>query len=105
MTNEALRTLLPIAGWPETRAESVHISGRMDPILPTPFRITETSTAALAAVGLAVSDLWELRTGRGQRRRARRPPGHRFSAQWQVHANGRRPGVHGAQCGDGRLSG
>ncbi len=66
MTHEALRTLLPIAGWPEARAGEVEISDRMDPILPTPFRITETSTAALAAIGLAASDLWALRTGRGQ---------------------------------------
>ena len=66
MTNDALRTILPIAGWPEERARSVEITGGMDPILPTPFRITETSTATLAAVGLAVSDLWELRTGRRQ---------------------------------------
>jgi crotonobetainyl-CoA:carnitine CoA-transferase CaiB-like acyl-CoA transferase len=66
MTNEALRTLLPIAGWPEERAHAVEISGGMDPILPTPFRITEASTAALAAIGLAVTDLWELHSGRGQ---------------------------------------
>ena len=66
MMNEALRTLLPIAGWPESRADAVTMTGGVDPILPTPFRITETSTAALAAIGLAVSDLWELRTGRSQ---------------------------------------
>src|SRR5262245_15604544 len=66
MTNDALRTLLPIAGWPEERAGAVEITGGTDPILPTPFRIGETSTAALAALGLAVSDLWELRTGRRQ---------------------------------------
>lgn len=67
MINNALRTILPIAGWPEERASEVEITGGTDPILPTPFRITETSTATLAAVGLAVSDLWELRTGRRQR--------------------------------------
>ena len=66
MINGALRTILPIAGWPEERAREVEITGGTDPILPTPFRITETSTATLAAVGLAVSDLWELRTGRRQ---------------------------------------
>ena len=66
MTNDALRTLLPIAGWPEERARAIEISGGTDPILPTPFRIAETSAAALAALGLAVSDLWELRTGRRQ---------------------------------------
>ena len=66
MTNDALRTLLPIAGWPEEHSVGVQITGDTDPILPTPFRIGETSAAALAAVGLAVSDLWELRTGRPQ---------------------------------------
>ena len=66
MINDALRTILPIAGWPEERARAVEITGGADPILPTPFRLAETSTAALAAVGLAVSDLWELRTGRRQ---------------------------------------
>src|SRR6266404_8293548 len=66
MSNEALRTILPIAGWSDERAREVEITGGTDPILPTPFRIAETSTATLAAVGLAVSDLWELRTGRRQ---------------------------------------
>jgi crotonobetainyl-CoA:carnitine CoA-transferase CaiB-like acyl-CoA transferase len=67
MINSALSTILPIAGWPEARAREVEITGPYDPVLPTPFRITETSTATLAAVGLAVSDLWEMRTGRRQR--------------------------------------
>jgi len=66
MMNDALRTILPIAGWPDERARAVEITGGADPILPTPFRIGETSAAALAAVGLAVSDLWALRTGRRQ---------------------------------------
>ena len=66
MTNDALRTLLPIAGWPEERARAVEITGGTDPILPTPFRISETSASALAAIGLAVADLWTLRTGRRQ---------------------------------------
>lgn len=66
MSNDALRTILPIAGWPEERARDVVFTGAADPILPTPFRIGEAGSAALAAVGLAVSDLWELRTGRRQ---------------------------------------
>jgi crotonobetainyl-CoA:carnitine CoA-transferase CaiB-like acyl-CoA transferase len=65
-TNDALKTLMPIAGWPEERANAVEITGGTDPMLPTPFRIAETSSAALAAIGLAASDLWELRTGRPQ---------------------------------------
>ena len=66
MINEALLTLLPIAGWPIQRANEVEITGGTDPILPTPFRIGEASGAVQAAIGLAVSDLWQLRTGRSQ---------------------------------------
>src|SRR5216684_9177452 len=64
--HDALRTILPVAGWPEERARSVEFTGGADPVLPTPFRIGETSTAALAATGLAAADLWELRSGRKQ---------------------------------------
>ena len=66
MSSAALRTILPVAGWPEARAQAVEITGGPDPILRTPFRIGEASSAALAAVGLAAADLWELRTGRRQ---------------------------------------
>src|SRR2546428_9199235 len=66
MTNDALHTLLPSAGWPEARAGGVEITSAPDPILPPPCRIGETSAAALAAIGLAVADRWELRTGRRQ---------------------------------------
>src|SRR5262249_44312649 len=66
MTNNALRTILPIAGWPEKRTGAVEITGGADPVLPTSFRITEAAVATLAAVGLAASALWELRTGRRQ---------------------------------------
>src|SRR3954447_18179938 len=64
--HDALRTILPVAGLAEDRARSVEFTGGGDPVLPTPFRIGETAAAALAATGLAVSDLWELRTGRKQ---------------------------------------
>src|SRR5919201_5765250 len=66
MSHEALRTSLPVVGLNEERARAVEITGGADPILPTPFRIGETAAATLAATGLAVSDLWELRTGRRQ---------------------------------------
>src|SRR5689334_13216606 len=66
MINDALRTLLPFAGWTEARTRDLEITGNYDPILATPFRITETGTATLAAFGLAIADLWELRTGRRQ---------------------------------------
>jgi crotonobetainyl-CoA:carnitine CoA-transferase CaiB-like acyl-CoA transferase len=38
-----------------------------DPVLSTRFRIGETCASVLAGVGVAVSDLWEARTGRRQR--------------------------------------
>ena len=66
LTDDTLSTLLPIAGWDRKRAFDVEIHGGADPVLPTPFRIGETAAASLAAVGLAASDLWKLRTGRGQ---------------------------------------
>ena len=66
MINDALRTILPVGGWAEDRTNAVEITGPSDPVLPTAFRITETAVATLAAVGLAASDLWELRTRRRQ---------------------------------------
>jgi crotonobetainyl-CoA:carnitine CoA-transferase CaiB-like acyl-CoA transferase len=66
MSHDALRTILPVAGLDPDRARTVEITGGADPILPTSFKIGETSAAALAAIGLAVSDLWETRTGRRQ---------------------------------------
>ncbi|HEV8680834.1 MAG TPA: CoA transferase [Stellaceae bacterium] len=64
--HDALRTILPAAGLLPERAAGVEITGGGDPVLPTSFRLAETSAAALAATGLAISDLWELRTGRKQ---------------------------------------
>ena len=66
MSNQALKSVLSTVGVDTDRASEVEIAGGTDPILPTPFRIGETSAASLAAVGLAVSDLWKLKTGRGQ---------------------------------------
>jgi hypothetical protein len=66
MSHDALRTILPVAGLDPERARNVEITGGADPILPTSFKIGETSAACLAAIGLAVSDIWELRTGRKQ---------------------------------------
>ena len=63
---DALRTILPVAHLGLNRAGDVEITRDADPILPTPFRIGETSAAALAAVGLAAAELWQLRTGRRQ---------------------------------------
>jgi crotonobetainyl-CoA:carnitine CoA-transferase CaiB-like acyl-CoA transferase len=66
MPNEALRSILPVAGWKVERADSVTFTGGTDPILPTPFRIGVAGSATLAATGLAAAELWETRTGRRQ---------------------------------------
>src|SRR5438094_2278223 len=65
--NEALRTILPIAGWGDTQAADVTFTGGADPVLPTPFRIGAAGAATLAASGLAATELWQVRTGRRQR--------------------------------------
>jgi crotonobetainyl-CoA:carnitine CoA-transferase CaiB-like acyl-CoA transferase len=66
MPHQALRSILPVAGWSADRADAVAFSGGTDPILPTPFRIGVAGSATLAATGLAAADLWEIRTGRRQ---------------------------------------
>src|SRR5450631_2742688 len=64
--DEALRTILPIAGWGDTQAADVMFTGGADPVLPTPFRIGAAGAATLAASGLAATELWQVRTGRRQ---------------------------------------
>src|SRR5262249_3961798 len=65
--SEALRSILPIAGWSDRQAAEVVFTGGADPVLPTPFRIGAAGAAAVAATGLAASELWEVRTGRRQK--------------------------------------
>ena len=64
MTTETLRSLLSTLGW-AAPADEVEVAGH-DPILQTRFLIGNAAAATLAAIGLAVSDVWELRTGRRQ---------------------------------------
>src|SRR5947199_6823712 len=65
--NETLRTILPIAGWGDGQAADVVFTDGADPVLPTPFCIGAAGAAALAASGLAATELWRARTGRRQR--------------------------------------
>src|ERR1700712_850988 len=66
MPNKTLKSILPVAGWSADLADTVAFTGGADPVLPTPFRVGVAGAATLAATGLAVADLWELRTGRRQ---------------------------------------
>src|SRR4029453_6208989 len=58
--------ILAQLGRGKRRDDSLAISGGDDPVFKTPWRIAHAGSAALGAVGLAVSDLWRLRTGRPQ---------------------------------------
>ena len=96
MIDETLSSLLSISGCDAQRATEVEIAGEMDPVLPTPFRITEAASASLSAVGLAVADLWELKTGRRQEIKVntRRATASLRSGQYMR--------VEGAQVSEGR---
>ena len=67
MPHAALRTILPIAGWPRNAPRPVEFTEQgPTPSLPTPFRIGVAGAATLAATGLAAAELWEIRSGRRQ---------------------------------------
>ena len=54
--------LMAIRDCPTPPPESVRITGR-DPVLRTQFKIGETCAHVLAGIGVAVSDIWEMKTG------------------------------------------
>lgn len=65
MTNVVFDELMKIAGHSPIPEEQVKIVGH-DPVLATRFRLGEMAAGIHAACGVAVADLWELRTGRHQ---------------------------------------
>jgi crotonobetainyl-CoA:carnitine CoA-transferase CaiB-like acyl-CoA transferase len=62
----AFDELMALRGGAAPAAGEVALHGH-DPFHATPFRVGEAAAAVLAAVGVASSDLWELRGGRRQR--------------------------------------
>jgi len=54
-----------VSGRKRPPTNAVTIAGA-DPVFSTRFKIAETCAAVLGGVGLAVSDIWELKTGRTQ---------------------------------------
>jgi crotonobetainyl-CoA:carnitine CoA-transferase CaiB-like acyl-CoA transferase len=66
MALEILTQLHRALSLPEPDPAEVELVGA-DPLLATRFRVGEAAAAALAACGLASSELWRLRTGRRQR--------------------------------------
>ena len=61
----AFDKLMAIRGLPLPDNDEVSITGS-DPVLNTHFRLAATVSAAIAGIGVAVNDLWELKTGRRQ---------------------------------------
>ena len=65
-TTAVLSELLASVGLRQPQDGEVSITGR-DPIWGARYPIGEGAAVVLAAIGVAVNDLWELRTGRRQR--------------------------------------
>ncbi|MBL6775634.1 MAG: CoA transferase, partial [Candidatus Puniceispirillum sp.] len=61
----AFDNLMAIRGLTKPHQDEVKITGS-DPVLKSNFRLADSAAAALASVGVAVNDLWELKTGRRQ---------------------------------------
>ncbi len=68
MTSDAFRALedlWKVVGGEPAALERVTLTGA-DPLLPTDFKIGTAASAVIGAGALAASELWRLRTGRGQ---------------------------------------
>ena len=61
-----LAELLKLVGLAAPPAGEVTFVGQ-DPLLPCRFPVSESAAGVIAAIGVAVNDLWEPRTGRRQR--------------------------------------
>jgi len=66
MSTDLAYAILDQLGRAKRGDDSLTIAGGDDPVFKTPWRIAHAGSAALGAVGLAVSDLWRLRTGKTQ---------------------------------------
>ena len=66
MSGGSAHEILALLGRQKRADDSLTLTGSEDPIFQTPWRIGRAGSAALGAVGLAVSDLWRLRTGKPQ---------------------------------------
>ena len=62
----ALDELMKVRGRQNLDPSELHISGS-DPVLNSRFKLGEVAAAAHASVGVAVNDIWELKTSRRQK--------------------------------------
>lgn len=66
MSEALTHDILALLGRQKRADDSLAFSNGEDPIFATPWRVGRAGAAALGAVGLAVSDLWRLKTGKTQ---------------------------------------
>ena len=66
MSEALTHDILGLLGRQKRADDSLTFTNGEDPIFASPWRIGLTGSAALGAVGLAVSDLWRLKTGKPQ---------------------------------------
>jgi hypothetical protein len=93
--NAAFNELMKIAGWSGKYDDEVTITGH-DPVLPTYFCAGEMTAGIHAACGVAVSKLWELKTGRRHRCKG----GCRHTAKFHVSEDRRKRIVTAATITD-----
>ena len=62
----AIDELIKIRGRQNLDPSELHISGT-DPVFNSVFKLGEVAAAAHASVGIAVNDIWEIKTGRRQK--------------------------------------
>ena len=62
----AFEELMKIRGRQYLEQGELRISG-MDPVMDSKFKLGEVAAAAHASVGVAINDIWELKTGRRQK--------------------------------------
>ncbi len=66
MNDDLAYSILGQLGRAKRTDDRLTTTGDGDPVFQTPWRVGTAGAAALGAVGLAVSDLWRLRTGKPQ---------------------------------------
>ncbi|MFM9938501.1 MAG: CoA transferase [Hyphomicrobiaceae bacterium] len=64
--DEVMAVRTAVSGLAPAAPEEVAVTGA-DPVFSTRFKIGETCAAVLAGVGVAVNDIWQLKTGRRQK--------------------------------------
>lgn len=91
MAHPSVLQLTRLAGLPDAAADDAHIDGS-DPVFPVRYRVVTPGAASIAAVGVAASELWSIRTGRRQQARVdMRHAALAMRAARYLKVNGERP--------------